>query len=137
MYFFYVILHLGNIRALLVNSKNPSDKTYIFSQTNNQGSGWQQGSADIGQLAAGYKVSFFYQVMHFSKYMLVVVHQLFILDIEKSLGFDTLAVLVASSTFQFFSCNLRQIPQSLLHPTLVSLTLTWLLMMSHSSSVAL
>lgn len=63
----YFILHPGNIRALLVNSKNPSDKTYIFSQTNNQGSGWQQGSADIGQLAAGYKVSFFYQAMHFSK----------------------------------------------------------------------
>ena len=50
------ILIVGNIRALIVNSNNPSDKTYIFSQTNNQGSGWQMGSASIGALPAGYKV---------------------------------------------------------------------------------
>lgn len=44
------------MKLSVVNSNNPTDKTYIWSMTGNQGNGWQMASADIGQLKAGYKV---------------------------------------------------------------------------------
>jgi len=54
----------GNMRVLVVNPNSTTDKTYIWSQTGNQGSGWQMATTDIGQLSAGYKVQNGETVLH-------------------------------------------------------------------------
>ena len=41
----------------MVNSKQPTQKTYVWSKTGNQGNSWKMAAVDIGQLPAGYKVS--------------------------------------------------------------------------------
>lgn len=48
----------GNMRVLVVNSNKPTDKTYIWSMTGNQGNSWKKATVDIGQLPAGYKVNY-------------------------------------------------------------------------------
>lgn len=53
----------GNMRVLVVNSQQPTQKTYVWYKTGNQGNSWNMATVDIGQLSAGYKVCPFFMFM--------------------------------------------------------------------------
>ena len=54
----FVYYHAGNMRVLVVNTKKPTQKTYVWSKTGNQGNTWKMATVDLGQLPAGYKVCY-------------------------------------------------------------------------------
>ena len=44
------------MRLIAVNSKKPTQKTYVWTMSGNQGNTWKMATVDLGQLPAGYKV---------------------------------------------------------------------------------